>query len=479
MQSRPIPELVGAMVLAGVVYLVAVSRLAVRRGGGRLVFGWIVAAGIAMRAALFFSTPMLEDDFYRYAWDGAVVAHGYNPYALSPEEVAEAQDGSGVPLELRELAEARVSEVLPCAAKAGATEGAAAGERTAPEEPRVLDRISYPHLRTCYPPLAEQAFGLAHRLRPWSLVAWRLVLGVCDAATLVLLVLLLRALGLPLALSAVYWWSPLLVKETYNSSHVEVAALPLVMGAVLLAVRRRHLLAAGLVAAAAAVKVWPVLLVPVLLRPGLRRPGKLLAAALVFLGVAAGLFYPMAAAGLDESSGLVVFGRRWQMNDALFMAVKWAARPLADVEDVTGAEAGCVAGRIARAVVAAALVAWVVWQVRRPVEDGHDLCRRCLAVVAAALLLSPAQFPHYALWLLPLLAVRPRLSLLLLTVLLPIYYLRFLLWNTHIYLPMLGTVHVFDSLLVWAEYVPVWGLLVWEWQRGRKRPTAEAVGGGA
>ncbi len=460
MRSRPIPDLVGTLVLAGAIYLTVASTLAPRGSGGRPVLGWIVVAGLGMRAALLLSHPMLENDFYRYAWDGAVVVRGYNPYSFSPEEVATAEVGSGVPLELRDLAKARATDLLPPGA--------------APTDERIVDRISYPHLRTCYPPLSEQAFALAHRMKPWSLVTWRLVLGTCDAAALVLLVVLLRTLRLPLALCAVYWWNPLLVKETYNSCHVDVVALPLVLGAVLLAVRERHVLAAGLLAAGAAVKVWPVLLVPVLLRPAARRPGRLVAAVVVFVALTAGLFYPLAAAGLDESSGLVTFGRRWELNDALFMAIKWAVRPLAEVEGIEPGAADRVAGRIARAAVAAALVAWVVGRVRRPIASGRDLAGRCLAVVAAAFLLSPAQFPHYSLWFLPFLAIRPRLSLLLLTVLLPVYYLRFLLWNTYADLPLVGEVHVFDDLVVWVQYVPVWGLLVSEWYAGRKRRRAPA-----
>jgi hypothetical protein len=84
-----------------------------------------------------------------------------------------------------------------------------------------------------------------------------------------------------------------------------------------------------------------------------------------------------------------------------------------------------------------------------------DFCRRCLMAIAALFLLSPTQFPWYYTWMLPLLAVSPRLSLLLLTFLLPLYYLRF-------YFVSLDNVGLFDNWLVWIEYVPVWILLVGE-----------------
>ncbi|MEO1361837.1 MAG: hypothetical protein AAFU81_15985, partial [Pseudomonadota bacterium] len=49
---------------------------------------WVVIGlGLFMRAAMFFSIPVLEDDSYRYLWDGAVTANGLDPYAFAPAEV--------------------------------------------------------------------------------------------------------------------------------------------------------------------------------------------------------------------------------------------------------------------------------------------------------------------------------------------------------------------------------------------------------
>jgi hypothetical protein len=110
-------------------------------------------------------------------------------------------------------------------------------------------------------------------------------------------------------------------------------------------------------------------------------------------------------------------------------------------------------------------LAWVLWLCRHPAEDGRDLCRRCLWAVAAAFLLSPAQFPWYFLWVLPLLPFEPRAPLLLLTALLPLYYLRF-------YFKDLGRVNTFDYGIVWLEYAPVWALLVWEGLAQQRRALA-------
>lgn len=429
--KEPIGRLVGLLIAGGVVYLLAAWRLR-NAPKGRNFLIWVLAVGLAMRALTLGSTPMLEDDFYRYLWDGGVTASGHNPYAYSPKEVTAPGDGSRpVPQELRDLA-------------------AGSGE--------VVRRVNHPEFRTIYPPVAQAAFTLAHWLRPWSLTALRLVLLLFDVAALGLLLLLLRALKLPAACAALYWWNPLLVKEVYNSAHMEVIILPFLLGALLLAARGRTFWACGALALAAGAKVWPVLLLPLVLRPVLAEPRRLAPAALAFVLPAALLAWPVLAAGLDPQSGFTAYAGLWEMNDALYMLLHWGTDFLAP-------------GRghlLARGLVMALLAAWTAWLVHRPATGPADLCGRALLVVAALFLLSPTQFPWYYLWMLPLLALRPRGSLLLLTALLPIYYLRFGFQAA-------GQVAVFDYGIVWIEFVPVWCLLAWEfWTARRRRLEIEA-----
>jgi hypothetical protein len=43
----------------------------------------------------------------------------------------------------------------------------------------------------------------------------------------------------------VYWWNPLLVKETFNSGHLDVIAFPFVLEALLLNLRKKISLVSG------------------------------------------------------------------------------------------------------------------------------------------------------------------------------------------------------------------------------------------
>lgn len=46
---------------------------------------WAIAAALLFRVALLFSLPTLSDDFYRFIWDGNLLANGINPFAQTPQ----------------------------------------------------------------------------------------------------------------------------------------------------------------------------------------------------------------------------------------------------------------------------------------------------------------------------------------------------------------------------------------------------------
>lgn len=421
--------LVGVEVLAGAVYLLGVCRSP--GSSASVVLVWIVLVGVAMRVLMLFSTPILEDDFYRYLWDGAVVARGYNPYVYAPQTFLGDPGATDPPPEaLRQLA-------------------AASGE--------IIGRINHPHLTTIYPPLAQGAFALSHWLAPWSLTAWRLVLLMGDLAALVLLALILRTLKLPWTSLAIYWWNPLLVKEVMNAGHVDVLILPFVLGSILLSLGGWTMAALLSLAGAIGVKIWPLVLLPLIIRPLTSNPWRLGLGLGLFLLALGLIFWSMYPAALGEYSGLLAYGSRWEMNDALFKLISGGASAVLQGVGLP-AEAG---PWLARWLVIAILAGYLVWLVRKPLTDGLDLCQRCLWASAALFLLSPAQFPWYYVGLIPFLAIRPRPSLLLLTVLLPLYYLRYLFLAR-------GQVDIFDYGIVWLEFLPVWILLGWECWSSRK-----------
>ncbi|MEM7124243.1 MAG: hypothetical protein AAF563_23390 [Pseudomonadota bacterium] len=380
----------------------------------------IVTAGLVMRLLFLGSAPIMEDDHYRYLWDGAVAAEGINPFRYAPLQAAE-------------------NAGLAVHALAGP-----AGE--------VLERVNYPHLRTVYPALAQAGFALAHVVAPFDLDGWRLVVLVAELIGLALLLQALARLDLSPLWAALYWWNPLIVKELANSAHMDGLLVPLLAGAIWAVTRYRHTAASVLMGLAAGVKLWPVLLLPVVLRPLLTDPKRLVVALLLLAAIGALLVWPVAQAGLPPSSGFVAYGQTWQMNDAAFSVVQGVAEWFWPADDARLA---------ARLAVVAALFALLVVLIARPADDSHQTLRRLLILSAGLFLLSPTGFPWYAVWFVPFLVVVPVTPLLLLTALLPLYYLRFA-FARH------GLESVFDHYVVWLEFGPVWlwlGLIGWRRRR--------------
>lgn len=424
--SRPVGWMIGLMCASGLVYLIGVQRLQSAFVADRRWWIWMIGVGIAMRLLMFPSTPMMDDDYYRYLWDGGVVAHGHSPYARTPEEVF-----SGA-------ADAERSEL------AAASQG-------------VIDRVNHPWLRTIYPPLAQAAFAAAHLLDPWGIIGLRVMWSLFDMITLALLATLIRAVHADPRQLVVYWWNPLLVKEIYNTVHMDILILPFVVVALLLAARGRHLVGAMALAIGAGVKLWPLVLVPAILRHK-NVSGRRAAAALATSGVVGAVITAPLLWSLSQgSSGLYVYATRWEMNDALYTLLYAAAHRLMP-------EGAHAAARVAAALL---LVGWTAWVLRKPGEHGQQICRRALWIVAALFLLSPTQFPWYWLWMLPLLTVAPAFGLLALTATLPLYYLRFPM-------ELVGFASWFDYGVVWIQFSPAFAAIAWEARqtmRARARPT--------
>ena len=439
--DMPVLAVTACLVTFGLLFAWAVPQLIVKnttlsQRETRIVLAIIVATGVAARLVMFTSEPVLEDDYQRYLWDGAVTASGANPYTQSPLSVAEA----GASGELAQL----VKSSGP-----------------------ILRRINHPHLTTIYPPVAQAAFALANMISPWSLNAWRIVLLGCEIATLGLLLMLLKhTMRSPLWV-ALYWWNPLVIKEVANSAHMDAVVVTLVMLALLLAVTQRALLATTALALAAAAKLWPVLLLPLILRPLLGDPRRLAIAFTIFAAVLAPMMVPMIASNAGVQSGLSAYAQTWSTNSALLPLLQGAVEALLQAASLSASSAPLIVRGLL-----AAVVGVFAFAIARPdIKNPHDLVARAGIVVAALLLLSPAQYPWYALWLVPFLAFAPTPALLLMTATLPLYYASFHFAARE----TLGTAKPVILALIWA---PVWTALAFEVWRApdlnAREPTAHS-----
>lgn len=420
--QQPVLLPVVLLILAGSIYFF-LCRQAGKASGKRVLAGMLIA-GAVMRGVMLFTTPILEVDFNRYLWDGAVTASGENPYAFSPAAVLSGEAG---PAALQELAR---------------------------HPHATIERINHPQVRSIYPPITQAAFALAYLIGPWQLWPWRLILLVADVVTLLLLLVLLRGMDLPPLWVAIFWMNPLYVKEMFNSAHMDALIFPFLLAALLLLIRRRYLWAVACLALSVGVKLWPVLLLPLFLREIGLHWRRQIAAVALFFGIVTLLLAPMLLTGWDQQAGLAAYAQNWELNDAAFRVIYGFSEWLVVWFGYHPGHAQTVSRRL----LAVLLAGWVLVVFLRNAPTPRDLADHCLFVTAGLFLVSPTQFPWYGMWLTPLLAFSPRRPLLLLTVLLPLYYLWY-------YFEPRGKVDIFSHMIVWMEFAPVWLWLLYDWAR--------------
>ncbi len=394
--DRPILVFAIGIALASIAFLLWALRLArapvAGSRTGRMVLA-IFAVGLIARIALIPSTPILEDDFYRYQWDGAVTAAGQNPFTYPPARFVSAPDVD------RLLATVGLAPTPP---PKGYEALARAGRDT-------LLRVNNPHVATIYPPLAQLGFAAGHLLTPWRLTGWKIVVLVAEILTFGLSLGALRAGRLPLAWSAIYWWHPLALKEFANSAHMDALLLPFLAGALWMVIAGRTRLMALCLAGAAAVKFWPLLIAPTLLRRG-----RTAIVTGIVIGLLALMLVAPQLASVTADSGLGRYAADWQRNALVFPGLV-AGLGLVSTDP----------SRLARLAVAAVVIGWVLWVWWRDRADPFDRVRAAGTAILLLILLGPTGYPWYALWLMPFAVVQPRLPVLLLFTGAPAYYLDF------------------------------------------------------
>jgi hypothetical protein len=424
---RPIPSFLLLYALAFLLYVVAFRLL--RGPSRRADVWWVLAFAVIFRVSLLCSHPIQEDDFYRYLWDGKVVASGLNPYQVTPLAVRNHRGDDT----LRPYARILAAD---------------------PSFTLILSRVNHPAVPTIYPPFAQAVFALAALAAPGSLVALRIIFLSFDLGICGLVIATLARLRLSPLCVLVYAWSPLVIKESINSAHYDtVPTFFLLLGQVL-ALAHKPVLAHASLAVAVLGKVYPLLVLPLFFwRTWITRGRTPAFLGLGTFAVVLGLGYaPFLAAGPWVWEGTVTFAERWETNSLLF--------PL--LRALTGER------WLANIIVGLALAAVTLIILRR-VDVRHEraFVWANFCVLGALFLLSPVGNPWYFLWLMPFLCCFPLRSWLLLSGLLGLYYLSF-------YFIYRGAADAF-RWVIWVEYGPFYALLLWEvlTQRTRCSPSRQ------
>ena len=209
--------------------------------------------------------------------------------------------------------------------------------------------------------------------------------------------------------------------EVFNAGHMDALIVPFLVGALGLARQERFGLSVTVLAGAAAVKLWPVLLAPLLVRKFMFDFKRLIPLAMLFCIVTFVLLWPQLRYILtDPDQGLVAYSEAWRRHAFLYsVLVDGPFRVFGD--PITAARSFVLVCISAGAI-------WLAWRQSGDQPGGHgdsQMGAGLLAVIALLLFLSPTGYPWYQVWLAGLIPFAPRLGYIVLTIMAPIYYIRF------------------------------------------------------
>lgn len=382
---------------------IAVCAMLLKENVPSKYFYILVGTGILLRIAFLTVHPVGSPDYYRYVWDGKVEAHGINPYRYAPD------DPALTPLH---------SDLIP-------------------------RLVTYPNMRTIYPPLSEVLFYLAYLIAGESYLGIKILILIFDLFTLAGLHLTLKKLKIDRKYLLIYALCPLPLIQFFLDGHVDSFGFTFLIFAVYFYLGGRKTLSYILIGLSMLIKPLALIVVPILFFTEKGAANRLKAAAVPVLLF--GLCYiPYIFTG-SPFSALMKFTENWTFNGVVFDILNHFIRD----------------NQRARAVCAVLLVIAYL-----PVLLGKkDFLTKIYMSIFLLFIFSPIVHPWYIGWLAVILPLVPRWSgiayvgLSSLTAFTILTYQLTGVWNDY-------------TLVLLFEYGPVLILFLWELLRKPESLTA-------
>lgn len=351
--------------IAHAVFLLLIRKVSIK-------IHWIIALAIITRLILLFSEPILEDDYWRYLWDGRVLANGMNPYRYTPLDPS---------LDHLDIV--------------------------------YRSQINWKQYGTIYPPLNLILFALIHKIAPDSLCALKILFILFDLGTGWILLTWLKKEGIDPKWSALYFLNPLVLKEIANSAHLDAIAIFFSFAAAFLlsesgqskelpTSRWKALAAWALLALGVTSKIYPICFVPLFFKVDRWRWSGLL----IFLIVLASLYIPFLDAGIHLLNGTEAYARHWIFNAGLYRVLQEGVMFLLSNSWISTLLAEPATQLLLKHDVLAKLLVGILFSLfvlirSSRISSNSQIPLEITNILGALLILSPVVNAWYLLWILP------------------------------------------------------------------------------
>lgn len=419
-KNMPTPAFLFLFSIAFLFYFIVAVRIG-KYSGSAKSFIIVIIFSILFRLILLPSIAIHESDIYRYLWDGKSFKNGINPFKYAPAEVNSAKAETNQ--EIKRLKELRDNN------------------------PLYFERINHSGVPTIYPPLAQAVFAASSIIKEDSVFVLKSIFVFFDILTVILIGLLLSYFKMNPALSLIYGWSPLVLKEIANSGHYDSITIFLALLSLYFLLKNKMLSGTISLACASLTKFYPALLLPLYMkRIKLRH---LAAFAIGIIGMYVPFFIWNHTGIQKVFAGLNIYSQKWAYNGSLFVI----AQSLFNAFHLNATSEFF----LAKLVTGLIFIGIVFYLMRKKDEDALLFLKKSLFILTALFLLNPVGEPWYFCWVIPFLCFFPYRSLLLLSWLLIFSYLSF---NHDFAVAKTGNLEI--PLLNTIQYAPFFIFFIWE-----------------
>lgn len=251
-----------------------------------------IFAAILFRFALIFFLPQLSDDFYRFVWDGKIIANSANPFLFKPSELMQ----------------------MPQAELYGLSQ-------------TLFSKLNSPNYYTIYPPVCQAVMGIGCFLFPqniWAaVVCMKIQIGLAEVGSIGLLYRLLAQWKLPAKNLFWYAWNPLVIVEFCGNLHFEAFMVFFLLLMIYFLSQEKIYKAAIFMAFAICSKLLPLMLFPFFVKKLGLKKAFLFGLSSIFISIL--LFLPLLNVEMGkhflESTRL--YFQTFEFNASIYYLIRW------------------------------------------------------------------------------------------------------------------------------------------------------------